>query len=536
MSRRSDTYLRDLAVLTLLALVARVVAAAVVNYAPYTDPSYYTLVARELATGHGFTVPVIWSFLEVGSRIPNPATLPVASNGHWMPLTSIVAAGSMWLFGPTWRAGQVPMVILSALLVPFTYHVAWRFWQRRDVAIVSGVLAIFAGPLLLYYPTIENFAVFGAAGAGALYASARAVQSQRPGPWLALAGAAAGAATLARVDGLLLTVAPAVAWLVIGGWRRASTWAWGVLSAVAFAAVLAPWMVRNLDVYGALFPSAGGHTLWITSYNEQFSIGHTVDLASYLAWGWGNIIGSKLGSWYEILGRTAVLLGGTFLFTFIPGLWIHRRRRELQPFTAYWLVMFVVMGLVFTFHAPKGAFYHSAPAWLPFAIPMAVASLGPVATAVGRLWPFLRRPQTHRFLLVVATLGAMTLSLIGSTVIYGQWDRSHQLDAAAAAYFEEHGLTNDVVMYTDPATLSLLSGNPGVAPPFDPYPVVEQVIAAYHVKWVVVQLAPGASADALDFWPGAVGTDAEGNKATFLAAKPAFEVPGGLRIYQVVTP
>jgi 4-amino-4-deoxy-L-arabinose transferase-like glycosyltransferase len=530
------TYLVDLAVVTVLALAARLVAAAVVDYAPYTDPSYYTLVAKQLATGHGFTVPVIWSFLEVGSRLPDPAVLPVASNGHWMPLTSIIAAGSMWLFGPTWRAGQVPMVLLSALLVPFTYHVAWRFWHRRSVALVSAVLAIFAGPLLLYYPTIENFAVFGVAGAGALYASARAIQSGRPGPWLALAGAVAGVATLARVDGLLLTVAPTVAWLGIGGWRRWATVAWGFASAALFVAVLAPWMARNLGEYGALFPSAGGHTLWITSYNEQFSIGHPVDLAHYLAWGWGNIIGSKVDAWYEILGRTAVLLGGTFIFTFIPGMWMHRRRRELQPFVAYWLVMFAVMGLVFTFHAPKGAFYHSAPAWLPFAIPVAVASLSSVATAIGRFWPFLRRPQTHRFLLVVATLGAMTLSLIGSSVIYGQWDRSHKLDAAAARFFEENGLTRDVVMYSDPATLTLLSGNPGVAPPFDPYPVVEQVIAAYHVRWVVVQLAPGATTDALDFWAGAAGTDSEGNQATFLAAQPSFEVPGGIRIYAVVTP
>ena len=97
----SRVRLADLAVLTLLALVARIGAAALVDYAPYTDPAYYTLVAERLATGHGFSVPVIWSFLEVGSRLPNPASLPVASNGHWMPLTSVVAAAFMAVLGPT---------------------------------------------------------------------------------------------------------------------------------------------------------------------------------------------------------------------------------------------------------------------------------------------------------------------------------------------------------------------------------------------------------------------------------------------------
>jgi 4-amino-4-deoxy-L-arabinose transferase-like glycosyltransferase len=527
-------YIADLVVLTVLALMARIAAAAITGYAPYTDPAYYTLVAERLATGHGFSVPVIWSFLEVGSRIPDPATLPVASNGHWMPLTSVIAAGSMAIFGPTWRAGQIPMVLLSTILVPFTYQVGWEFWQRRSVALLAGVLAIVAGPLLIYYPTIDNFALFGVVGSLALYASVRAVRSTNPGPWLLASGAAVGFATLARVDGLLLAVAPATAWFMVRGWRSGRLWAWGLASGVAFLLVVAPWLARNLVTYGSPLPSAGGHTLWITSYNDQFSIGHPVDLAHYLAWGWPEIIASKLSSWFDILGRTAVLLGGTFVFTFIPGLWIHRRRPELLPFIVYWVVMFVVMGAVFTFHAPKGAFYHSAPAWLPFALPLAVASLGSVATAIGRLWPFLRRPQTQRFLAVAGALGAVVLSLIGSSLIYGQWDRSHRLDTAAAAWFEDQHATNDMVMSSDPATLALLSGNPGVAGPYDPYPVIEQVIDAYKVRWVVVQRPEGQASDALDLWDGAAGTDWEGNRATFLAANPAFEVPGGIRIYAVV--
>ena len=524
----------DLVALTALALAARTLAALIVPQAPYTDPAYYTLVAEQLAAGHGFSVPVIWSFLEVGSRIPDPSVLPVASNGHWMPLTSIVAAGSMLLGGIGWRAGQVPMVLLSTLLVPGTYLVARELGARRSLAWAAGILAIFAGPLLIYYPTIDNFAVFGVTGATCLYASVRAVRSQRPGPWIAVAGIAAGLATLARVDGVLLTVAPAVAWLTVRGWRRPALIGWGFASAAGFLLVLGPWLVRNAVVFGSPLPSAGGHTLWITSYNEQFSIGHPVDLAHYLAWGWANIIGSKVEAWGTILARTGVLLGGLFLFTFLPGMWIHRRRRDLWPFFAYWLTMFAVMGLVFTFHAPKGAFYHSAPAWLPFAIGLSVVSLGPVASWVGRAWPFLRRPQTHAFLLVVGVAGAIVLSVVGSATIYGQWDRSRKLDEAAAAYFEEHDLTRDVVLYADPATLALLSGNPGVAPPFDPYPVLREVIDAYDVQWVVVQLGEGATRDALNLWSGSAGVDIDGNHATFLPATPVFEVPGGIRIYPVI--
>ena len=83
------------------------------------------------------------------------------------------------------------------------------------------------------------------------------------------------------------------------------------------------------------------------------------------------------------------------------------------------------MGLVFTFHAPKGAFYHSAGAWLPFALPLAVASLPGLCNGAGRWWPFLRRPATHRFLLVAGLVGAAVLSLVGSAVIVGQWNAAH---------------------------------------------------------------------------------------------------------------
>ena len=523
---------RDLVALTVLALLARLVAAWPVDYAPYTDPAYYTLVAERLATGQGFTVPVIWSFLEVGSRLPDPAVLPVPSNGHWMPLTSIVAAGPMALFGPSWRAGQVPSILLSAALVPMTAAIAAWLFEHRWVAIVSGILAIFAGPLLLYYPTIENFAIFGVLGAGALAAAVRAVRAPSPGGWLILSGALCGLATLARVDGVLLIVAPATAWLARAEFRRSRGWVIGLGSAAAFLLVLAPWLLRNLAVFGAALPSAGGSTLWITSYNEQFSIGHEVSLATYLESGWGPIVGSKMESWFDLLGRTAVLLGGTFVFTFSPGLWMARRRRELWPFLVYFVVLFVVMGGLFTFHAPHGAWYHSAPAWLPFAIPLSVASLPVVATAIGRFWPFLRRPQTHRFLAVVATLGAVVLSVVGSLTIWREWDRSHRLDTAGAAFFEAQDATDDVVMYADPATLALLSGNPGVAPTFDPFPVLERIVDAYGVRWVMLQLAEGESRDPLGLWAGSASTDVDGNRATWLADEPAFDIPG-LRIYEV---
>ncbi|HEY7452901.1 MAG TPA: glycosyltransferase family 39 protein [Candidatus Limnocylindria bacterium] len=530
----------DLLLLTAAALVARIAAALAIDYSPYTDPAYYAMVAEQLATGHGFSAPVLWSFLEVGGQLPADPTLPVPSNGHWMPLTSIVAAAGMALVGPDLRAGQLAIVALGVALVPFTYFVGIDLYQSRRVAVVAAILAVFAGPLLIMYPTVDNFAVFGAAGAAAIWAAIRATRPGRPAVWLALSGAAVGLATLARVDGLLLAIAPLIAWLVDRGW---GPWAEGgsrrlgigalLVAGLVGVAVMAPWLARNLATFGSAFPSAGGHTLWITSYNEQFSISTDPSLATYLDWGLVNIIGSKLATWWELFWRTVVLLGGIFGFFFFAGLWRDRRRADLAPFIGYWWLMFFVMGAVFTFHAPHGAYYHSAGAWLPFAFPMAVAATGPTLTALGRWWRFLTRPPTHRFVEVVGLVGAVVLALVGSAALYQLWDTSHQREVAVAAYLDEAGLTGDTVMYGDPSSLWHLTGNPGVAAPFDPYPVIEDVVRAYDVRWVIVALREEATVDPLGLWNGGEAVDSEGNQADWLADEPAFEADG-VRVFAVV--
>ena len=528
---------RDLLILFGVALAARTVAALLIDFPPYADPAYYGLVAEQLANGHGFSVPVLWSFLEVGGHLPANPVLPVASNGHWMPLTSILAAGSISLFSGALgeaRAAQLPSIVLGAALVPFTYLVSRELWAGRFGAWIAALLVLLAGPLLVMVPLVDSFAIFGAAGAGCIWCATRAVHAGRPGPWLIAAGAAAGLATLTRVDGVLLLVAPVAAWLGRRDWKTLPVRvAWGAGAVAAFLVVVAPWLLRDLAVFGSPLPSAGGHTLWITSYNEQFSISHNPSLASYLASGFGSIIGSKFLAWGELVGRTAVLLGGIFGIPFAVGLGRERGRAELAPFLVYFAVMFLAMGAVFTFHAPKGAYYHSALAWLPFAAGLAVASLGPTATSIGRAWPFLRRAATHRFLAVAGLLGAATLSLIGSAVLIGQWTDAHEKLALAAAFLRGHGTPADRVLAYDPAALHALSGNPGVAPPYDSFPVIEQVVGAYRVRWVVVTLRPGEARDPLRLWDGAAATDADGNHPGFLPARPAFTAPG-VRVYEIV--
>jgi 4-amino-4-deoxy-L-arabinose transferase-like glycosyltransferase len=520
---------RALLVLAVVALVARVGASFVVPDPAYLDAAYYELVARRLAEGHGFSVPVVWSFLETGGVLPADPSLPVPSNRHWMPLSAVVSAGSMAVLGVSRFAAELPHAILGAFLVPATAFTGWWLWRSRAVAIVAGVLALFAGPMLVYVPMVDSFALFGVFGFVAIAAAIRSAQPAAPGTWLLLSGLGIGLATLTRVDGVLLAVAPAVAWLArrrIGPWgvggSKLSIW-WVVGAVVVTGAVMAPWLARQLAEFGSILPSAGGRLLWVTDFNEQFSIREMPTPASYLAEGPLAIIGGKLEAAVLLLGRTAVLLGGAFVIPFLYGLVRERARVDLAPFTTYWLVMFAAMALLFTVHAPMGAYYHSAWAWLPFAIPLAIANALPLLEALGTRVRMLGRPRNVRFLGAAAVAGAVALSLIGSVSLVSLWSRDYARAEAAAGYLADAAGEDDVVMYVDPPTLHLLTGLLVVPPPFDPPEVIGEVAEAYDVRWVVIERAPGASTDALGLWDG----------VDWLAPDPSFEARD-VRVFRIL--
>jgi hypothetical protein len=155
-----------------------------------------------------------------------------------------------------------------------------------------------------------------------------------------------------------------------------------------------------------------------------------------------------------------------------------------------------------------------------------------VANWVGRGWPFLLRPATHRFLAVAGLAGAVALSGVGSAVVLGQWADAHAKLASAARFLTAQTPAGDRVMAYDPAALYELTGRSGVAPPYDGYAVISHVVEAYRIRWVVVTLRPGETRDPLGLWDGAAAVDGDGRHPDFLPARPAYSAPG-VRVYEV---
>lgn len=291
---------------------------------------------------------------------------------------------------------------------------------------------------------------------------------------------------------------------------------------VAGAVVVGPWLARQALEFGSVLPSAGGRLLWITSFNEQFSVTGDPSFGSYFDRGLLQVAAWKLDALVVVMGRTTGLLGGAFVLPFLYGLWRERRRSMIAPFLAYWLVMITAMVLVFTVHAPMGAYYHSAWAWLPFAIPLGVATAEPMLQALGRQIRIFGRTRNIRLLAGAALAGALVVSLVGSAGLVAQWRRERHNVEAAATYLRQQAGPRDVVMYTDPPSLNLATGNPTIPPPFERPDVIGQVARAYDVQWVVVERAAGAKRDPVELWDG----------ASWLTESPVFE-SGDIRIYTV---
>ncbi|MCA1554683.1 MAG: hypothetical protein LC737_09925, partial [Chloroflexi bacterium] len=119
-----------------LALAVRLALALPFTAPGYMDEAYYFVNAATLTRGGGLSENFIWNYLS-----PAPS-LPQSSNAYWMPLTSLVLAPALWLFGAEYRVAQMEMLFISATLVPLTFAISHRLYANRRWATMSNLLML----------------------------------------------------------------------------------------------------------------------------------------------------------------------------------------------------------------------------------------------------------------------------------------------------------------------------------------------------------------------------------------------------------
>ncbi len=408
--------LRPYLLLAFIVLIFRLVTALPLECAGYMDASYTLHVGANLARGRGLIQDVIWNYLD------EPKTLPQPSNLYWLPLPSFLAAASMTLLGISYRAAQLPFIVLSLVPPLFAFYLARLLYHRDDYAWMTGLLTAFSGFYTIYWVSPDNFTPFAVTADLALLFMAMGVLTRARKHFL-IAGIFIGLAQMARNDALLLLAVLAI--LLIVNWKLQSTEnpirfsIVAILIACAGALlILLPWFIRNFLAVGTPFAPGGARSLWLLSYDEFFSYDVArLTFSRYLGWGIGNILQSKFDAlWFVIL----VLLFGVWQIFLVPfaiiGFWKTRQRVEMQAALIYLALLVLAMAFVFTFPATHGSMLHSASALVTYgavAVPPGLDAAIVWIAQRRRSWNVTQAQQFFR-------AGAVVLAFGSSLYLYAQ--------------------------------------------------------------------------------------------------------------------
>jgi hypothetical protein len=514
--------LRIPAGLFVVAFVARVVAALPFFAPGYPDSVYYLATARELAAGHGFTIPYIWAFVDTGGRLPAVGTLPIPSNEHWMPLASIVQVPFIWLLGPTYLASCLPFWILGAFAASLTYLLGIDAGLGRRTSIAAGLLMVLPGAAAGFLSQPDNFSMYMVLGAGAMWLCVRGAAGSRRA--FALGGVVVGLAMLARTDGVLLGVPFVVAFVAEqrGRWRARGSGGggsdraagsgrigsgqaagsdragepssrprigWGAAIACfgLFLLVMAPWWIRDYSIFGSISPSSSsGRILWIRTYEQLFSVGDQTTPASFFAQGLGPLIASRIGG----LGATLIVFGSQplliFLVPFVAiGGWLHRRDPAFGPWFVYGITFLVFSALVFAVHLPYGMALHSTLALLPGAYLLAAVGIGAAVRWVAARRSHWDAPRATRNFTIIAIAIVWLIAGVSSVLLAREWQR--EADYRTAMMTAHPIPAGDRLMSPDPGAYWYRWGITGVGTPNDSLDVLRQAAALYDIRWLAVE-------------------------------------------------
>jgi hypothetical protein len=478
---------RNYLLLAFLGLLVSLFFARFEPFPGYLDSDYYFGGGIQLAQGKGFTEPYVWNYLD------DPQSLPQPSHSYWMPLASIVAAaGMVVLHQTTYAAGRLGFLVFAMLVPMVTAALAYNFSKRRDLAILSGLLAVFSIYYAPFIPVSDNYGIYIVLGGLYFWLCI----DHQPRVYLFL-GLIAGLLTLARSDGLLwigLTVL-LIVWRFISDRKVGAASINLVLALIGFILIMGPWFWRNEQIYGTLLAPGGHYLLWLTNYDQTFIFpANQLTMQSWLAQGWGNILGVRLDALKINFLNAFAAQGGIFLFPFIlVGIWRYRKDERVQFASLAWLGLLLVMTFIFPFAGPRGGFFHSGAALQ--SVWWSLAPLG-LESAIGagrkRGW---FTPQAFN-VFQVALVGVavlMTGVIFYLRVLQPGWGEDEQIYPKVEAMLQQNGIeATDVVMVRNPPGYYLMTGRSAIVIPYGDENSLLTVANRFHARFVAIEAA-GAS-------------------------------------------
>jgi hypothetical protein len=459
-----------------------------------------------------------------------------------MPLSSLLAAAGYTLTS-SFRGAQLPFWLLASLLPLLSYLISHKLGGERWQNVAAALLTMSGGFYAANWTQPETFAPFAWAGAGCLYLlafkSASQQVSQSAGQPVSpqhsalsteysalryiFVGVLASLAHLTRADGLLLLV---VAMIIVIIPPRTTHHAprkegetTGKLSPgnppsvtpvvpplpnskletrnskliatrllallLGYLLTMLPWFLHNLDVTGTILPTVGTQTMFLTNYDDLFAYGRTFDLSSYLEWGIGNIVRSKIAGLWGAVQTFMAVNGLIFLAPFILiGGWLRWREGKqewLRPLILYTVLLFAAMSLVFTFPGERGGLFHSSVALWPWLMALVPVGIGWSVDKLAQRLPHWQPERAKRLFTGLFIGVALIMSLVVGLA-------RGSVDIIAMHYPEVGALLPDdaVVMVGNAPGFYYHTDLPAYSIPNEPLETVLAAAARYQITHLIL--------------------------------------------------
>ncbi|MBI5964483.1 MAG: hypothetical protein HY863_13480 [Chloroflexi bacterium] len=482
---------RTYLILFLLGLSAPVIVAQFQTMPGYLDSDYYYAGGIQIATGKGFTEPYLWNYLDGTTSLPHP------SHSYWMPLASIVAALGMWITGQTtYASARLFFLLIAAFVPPLTAALAYTFSQRRDLAITSGILAIFSVYSASFVGVTDNFGLFMLfGGLYFLFATQLINDPTRTRNWIFL-GLLSGLMTLSRSDGLL--------WLALTFLfaarnsqhaTRNTNFALRILPSVflallGFLLIMSPWYARNLNVYGTLMTPGGSRALWLQNYDQTFIYpAEQLTAESFLAYGWDKILADRMWALNLNLQSGFAAHGAIILIPFIIAGIIYYRKDDRVKLAGFaWLILFFVMTFLFPFAGARGAFFHAGAALQPMWWTLAPLGLESILLSLRKrnIGNDQNRGVFRSALVMVAMI--LTFYVVYLRIFSLGWGETDADYPAVEQFLVENGIEeNDIVIVRNAPGYYLQTGRSAITIPYGGEQTILQVAEQFNADYLILE-------------------------------------------------
>ena len=256
----------------ILLLASAVITGRLVTETPTFDdgqPDNYWPLANNLIDGQGYSLcyPLYFPFCNSQNQ----------AKAMREPLPALVFAAVVWITGSSLEATVVVMTALFMAILLVLYGFA-RSWLGQRAAWLAALFWAFCLPAIKLLNQLSGDLMGTFFLVAASWALLHASRTGRIRHWM-LTGACLGLGMLSR-SALIVLILPwliAVAWF---SWRRQNRYTYVLRSLAAFALaitmVLAPWVIRNHQVFGKVIV---GTTM--NGYNV-FRNSHQVSTPDYL--------------------------------------------------------------------------------------------------------------------------------------------------------------------------------------------------------------------------------------------------------------